>query len=226
MANLGNFTLGSTVYAMFTTVTTTGAPTVLAGTPVVSVYEDASDTQITAGVTLEVDADSVVGMNRITIVATAANGYEVGKFYNAVITTGTVGGTSVVGYVVASFTIEATNAPGVVAQGTLQSATASTAVLAAATSIANDQINASALAIVSGTGAPQIRSITDWVSGTDTATVSPNWTTTPDNTSGYQVILVPPAVTAAGSLPQVNVAEILANPLSVGGAAPASPIGI
>lgn len=225
MSALGNFTLGTTIYAKFTTVTTTGAPTQLAGTPVVSVYENDDNTQITSGVTLNVDEDGVTGLNQLVIVATAANGFQVGGFYDAVITTGTVGGTSVVGYTVANFTIEATNAVGVVAQGTLQSATASTAVLAAATSIANDQINASALAIVSGTGAPQIRSITDWVSASDTATVSPDWTTTPDNTSGYQLILVPPAITT-GTLPSVNVTQVLANPLSVGGVAPASPIGI
>jgi hypothetical protein len=110
MAHLGDFALETTVYAKFCTVTTTGAPTVLAGSPVVSVYENDDNTQITAGVTLNVDEDGVVGLNQLVIAATAANGYEVGKFYDAVITTGTVGGTSVVGYCVASFTIEATAA--------------------------------------------------------------------------------------------------------------------
>jgi hypothetical protein len=108
--HLGDFALETTVYAKFCTVTTTGAPTVLAGSPVVSVYENDDNTQITAGVTLNVDEDGVVGLNQLVIAATAANGYEVGKFYTAVITTGTVGGTSVVGYCVASFTIEATAA--------------------------------------------------------------------------------------------------------------------
>ena len=110
MAHLGDFALGTTVYAKFCTVTTTGAPTQLAGTPAVSIYENDDNTQITAGVTLTVDEDGVTGLNQLAIVASSGNGYEVGKFYDAVITTGTVGGTSVVGYVVASFTIEATAA--------------------------------------------------------------------------------------------------------------------
>ena len=48
MAHLGDFVLETTIYAKFCTVTTTGAPTVLAGTPVVSVYENDDNTQITA----------------------------------------------------------------------------------------------------------------------------------------------------------------------------------
>lgn len=100
--------LESTIYPRFTTrAFATGIPTVLAGTPVLSVYEENNDTQITAGVSVTVDYDSVVGLNQATIVATAANGYEAGKSYDVVITTGTVDGVSVVGEVVYSFTVEA-----------------------------------------------------------------------------------------------------------------------
>jgi hypothetical protein len=49
------------------------------------------------------------------------------------------------------------------------------------------------LTITGGTGSGQSRLITDWVSTTDTATVE-TWTTTPDNTSTYEVYR-----TAAGS---------------------------
>lgn len=95
--------LGDTYEFKFTTRTTTGAPTTLAGTPVISVYEENNLVQITAGITLTVDYDSVTGMNHVAVVATTGNGYEIGKYYNAVITTGTVGGTSVVGEVVGHF---------------------------------------------------------------------------------------------------------------------------
>jgi len=99
--------LADTIYMMFTTrAFATGIPTVLAGTPVVSAYENDSATQITAGITLGVSHDSVVGMNLLTIVATGANGYEADKDYNLVITTGTVGGVSVVGEVVGQFSIQ------------------------------------------------------------------------------------------------------------------------
>lgn len=108
--SMGDFALGTTIYKSFTTVTTTGAPTQLAGTPVLSVYENGGTTEITAGVSLTVDLDARTGLNLATIVATSGNGFEVGKFYDIVITTGTVGGTSVVGYVVASFSLEAGSA--------------------------------------------------------------------------------------------------------------------
>ena len=99
-------TLGETLYIAFTTrAFATGIPTVLAGTPVVSAYEDGSLTQITAGITLTVDFDGVVGLNMLAIVATGGNGYGTGQEYNMVITTGTVGGVSVVGEVVGQFSL-------------------------------------------------------------------------------------------------------------------------
>lgn len=88
----------------------TGIPTVLAATPVLSVLEGANATPITAGVSVSVDRASVVGLNEATIVATAANGYENGKTYSIYISTGTVGGVSVVGEIVGQFTIGASAA--------------------------------------------------------------------------------------------------------------------
>lgn len=114
-----DITLGDTFYAMFTTRSfSTGAPAQLAGTPVVSAYENESLTQITAGITLGVDHDSVTGLNLLTVVATSGNGYEAGKDYALVITTGTVGGVSVVGEVVAEFTIGRSAAAVDLANGT------------------------------------------------------------------------------------------------------------
>lgn len=106
MAYLGDFTLGETLDFRFTTVGTTGAPTTLAGTPVVSAYVGNSTTQITAGITLSVDFDGVTGLHNVRVVASGANGYAAQTNVDLVITTGTVGGTSVVGYVVGSFSIE------------------------------------------------------------------------------------------------------------------------
>lgn len=114
-----DITLADTFFAAFTTrAFATGIPTVLAGTPVVSAYEDAGLTQITAGITLGVDHDGVVGLNMLTVVATGANGYEAGKDYALVITTGTVGGVSVVGEVVAEFSIGRSAAAVDLANGT------------------------------------------------------------------------------------------------------------
>ena len=79
----------------------------LAGSQALSVLEEDNATPITGGVSVEVSRASVVGLNQATIVATGGNGYEVGKGYCVYISTGTVGGVSVVGEVVAQFTIEA-----------------------------------------------------------------------------------------------------------------------
>ena len=106
MSYIGDFRLAETFDTKFCTVTTTGAPTTLAGTPVISAYVGNSVTQITAGITLTVDFDSVTGLHNVRVVATGANGYATASNYQLVITTGTVGGTSVVGYVVAEFSIE------------------------------------------------------------------------------------------------------------------------
>ena len=103
-----DITLGETVYFNFTTrAFATGIPTVLAGSQALSVLEENNATPITAGVSVEVDRASVVGLNQATIVATGGNGYEVGKGYAVYISTGTVATVSVVGEVVAQFTIEA-----------------------------------------------------------------------------------------------------------------------
>jgi len=106
-----DITLEDTFYMDFTTrAFATGIPTVLAGTPVLSVLEENNATPITAGVSISVDRASVVGLNMATIVATAANGYEDGKGYSIYISTGTVGGVSVIGEVVGQFTIGKFNA--------------------------------------------------------------------------------------------------------------------
>lgn len=98
--------LGDTYYFKFTTRDfDTGAPQTLGGTPALSVYEENNLTQITAGITLTASYDSVTGLNDVAIVATSGNGYEVGKYYDVVITTGTVDTVSVVGEVVGHFRV-------------------------------------------------------------------------------------------------------------------------
>ena len=103
--NLGNIKQGDTLNFHFTTIGATGAPTILAGTPVLSVYKNGDPTQTTAGITLVVDFDTTTGLNQVEIVTTDAF-YTMGNDFSVIITTGTVGGTSVVGYVVGLFSIE------------------------------------------------------------------------------------------------------------------------
>lgn len=106
----GDIRLGDTIDIKFCTVTTTGAPTTLAGTPSVAAYVGNGTTEITAGITLTVDFDSRTGLNNVRVVATGGNGFAAATNVQLVITAGTVGGTSVVGYVVAEFSIEARSA--------------------------------------------------------------------------------------------------------------------
>lgn len=102
----GDFRLGDTFDVKFTTRQVSGAPTTLAGSPVISAYPGNSTTQLTAGITLTVDFDGVTGLHNIRVVASGGNGYASATDYALVITTGTVNSVSVVGEVVASFSIE------------------------------------------------------------------------------------------------------------------------
>ena len=110
--------LEETIYLDFTTRAATGVPTLFAGSPVLSVLEENNVTPITSGVSVSVSRASVAGLNMATIVATAANGYELGKGYSVYISAGTVGGVSVIGEKVAEFTIGASSATQDLANGT------------------------------------------------------------------------------------------------------------
>lgn len=103
----GDIHLGDTIDIKFvTTAAATGAPTTLSGVPVISAYVDNSTTELTAGITLTVDFDTRTGLNNVRVVASSGNGYTASTNVQLVITTGTVGGTSAVGYVVGSFSID------------------------------------------------------------------------------------------------------------------------
>lgn len=112
MSYRGDFDTSAVIYGKFTTFRpSTGAAFTLGGTPALSVYKDNSTTQSTTGVTLTVDFDSVTGLHHFAI-DTSADGtfYSAGSFFDVVITTGTVDSVSVVGTVVASFTIRKVSA--------------------------------------------------------------------------------------------------------------------
>lgn len=107
----GDIRLGDTIDLKFTTRSfSTGAPTTLAGSPSIAAYPNNSTTEITAGITLTVDFDTRTGLHNVRVVATSGNGYATATNYDLVITAGTVGGVSVVGEVIGSFSIEARSA--------------------------------------------------------------------------------------------------------------------
>src|SRR5215468_6716911 len=107
MSYLGDFVVSQIVDLKFTTVNTSGVPTTLSGSPAISVYKANNTTESTAGVTLTVDFDSRTGLNHVRIDTSAdTTFYAIDNDYQVVITTGTVSGSSVVGYVVGEFSIK------------------------------------------------------------------------------------------------------------------------
>ena len=69
--------------------------------------------------------------------------------------------------------------------GTVVTASSSTVTLL--TSATTGQLVGSVVYISSGTGSGQLRAITAWDGSTKIASISPNWSTTPDGTSSYVV---------------------------------------
>jgi len=107
MINLGDRAAGSTIHCKITTVANTGAPSAWTGTPAISVYKDGGTVESTAGVTITNDFDGRTGMHHFAIDLSAdATFYAAGSDFDVVITSGTVNGVSVVGYVIAHFTID------------------------------------------------------------------------------------------------------------------------
>lgn len=79
-------------------------PTTLAGSPVVSVYKNNSVTQTTTGVTLSVDFDGITGCHNVRV-DTSADGtfYAAGSSFQLIVTTGTIGAESLIGFVIDQF---------------------------------------------------------------------------------------------------------------------------
>jgi hypothetical protein len=72
--------------------------------------------------------------------------------------------------------------------GTAQAGAASTITLDAGASATNNIYQDCMVLITGGTGANQVRAIQSYVGSTKVATIFPNWTTNPDNTSTFTVI--------------------------------------
>ncbi len=93
---------------------------------------------------------------------------------------------------------------GIIDQGTAQAATSTTLQLRAAASFANDEIIGATCIITGGsTGVGQSRTVTDYVSSSDTATVDA-WTTTPTGTIEYKCYGTAPSQSGS-SLTQADI---------------------
>lgn len=113
-----DYQLEDTIYLPFTTrAFATGIPTALVS-GVIDIYENVTATPIITAETLTVSLNGHAGFNVITVAATAASGFEVGGSYTAILDAGTVDSVSVIGEVVAHFTIDASAAAQDLANGT------------------------------------------------------------------------------------------------------------
>jgi len=96
----------ATLNFKFSTHKSDGTPITLGGTPALSVYKANSTTQSNVGVTLTVDFDSVIGLHNVLIDLSADAFYATANDYSVVITAGSVNSVSVVGTVLAHFSIQ------------------------------------------------------------------------------------------------------------------------
>jgi hypothetical protein len=115
------------------------------------------------------------------------------------------------------FLVTAADIPAILEAGTAQAGAAGTITLDAQASAVNSTYVDEWIMITAGTGIGQTRVIGVYNGTTKVATVVPNWTTTPDATSVYQIIPAARvdvaawagnAVTASGGNPDVNVESI------------------
>ena len=103
--HLGDYSTGSTVFFMFTTVGSSGAPTALSSGGV-TVYRNSSTVANATGLTLTADFGGVTAQNHVAVgmISTSAF-YEPGNTYMAVVSSGSVGGQSIAGYEVGRWTV-------------------------------------------------------------------------------------------------------------------------
>ena len=109
---LGDFKEDGDLFHKFSTrAFSTGIPTTLAGSPVLSVYKDegGAATEKTTAETyfdLDVDHDSIAGFHNVRMDLSGDAFFATGADYSVVITVGTVGGVNVFGETLFTFSIE------------------------------------------------------------------------------------------------------------------------
>lgn len=106
MSYRGDIVPGQTLNFKFTTVTASGAGVIFTGSPALVAYKDTSTASTTAGITLTASFGGITGSNHVSI-NTGADGtfYSAGSDFMVMISAGTAGGVSVVGYNVGEFSI-------------------------------------------------------------------------------------------------------------------------
>lgn len=184
-------------------------------------YPTGSATQITAGVTDTgtTEFDAFVGLNRLTIVATAANGYAAGSDYDCVVTGVTMNGDATV-VTVFSFSIEnrALTKGLIKARGLAGAGSASATVeLGAAAVSADDQFNTMTFWDVT-TGEKYC--VTDTINSSDQIIVYPNPRTAIGTSDVWRILVESPCspvdfeAAVANALDDKNLGAFTANAMA------------
>ncbi len=93
----------------------------------------------------------------------------------------------------------------IIRASTAQAGAAGTITLDASASATNDLYNDCLILTTGGTGASQVRRITDYVGSTKVASVTPNWITTPDATTTFAILPAGYSILASDALSTVVV---------------------
>lgn len=188
MRYLGDYPASATLVEFYfnTKNATTAAPITLAGSPTLAIYRNGGTTQFTSGSALTVDFDGVTGLHRVVIdLTSSATNYAPGGEIVVTLATGTVDGVSVVGQVLASFSIQRLQ-PSILGQGVLVAGTTSSLTLAGSTAVGIVP-NQAGILITSGAGRGQFKALATVNTGTGVCTPATNFTTAP-GTASYIIV--------------------------------------
>jgi hypothetical protein len=156
----------------------------------------------------------------------SSGGVEVGSFQANAITATAIASDAITAAKIADSAIDRTTFAvdtglRTIRSGTAQAGAAGTITLDASAAATTDFYDGDLIYTTGGTGVGQVRIITAYNGTTKVATITPNWATTPDNTTTYAVL---PAghvnLTAiAGAVLSTTTAQIGANAVQAGGTA-------
>lgn len=170
MSYRGDFRAGTTIHLLFNTRDATGAPASLGGSPTsLVVYKNNSTTQSGAGVTFTGNFDGVTGLNLVSIdTSSDTSFYTVGGRFSVVLDNGVISGISVVGAIVADFTLSALAfgrdalVVGTVASGATTTVIPISLLFPNTAEATNDHFNGRYITFVTGALAGQSSDITDY----------------------------------------------------------------
>lgn len=215
---------GETIQINFATLDTTGAPVTLSSGATV-VKRSNSDTTFTTGMTLTLDkrvagGTALTGHHVVDIVTTDQSKYIPGYDYEVYISAGTAASISKVGVPVGMFRIADPIRYGILDSGIAAAVTASTIDLRSGHGLTSNHMPCTIVVWNATTGSKSKQTRTGTSISSDTLTIDPNWTTTPDGAGtvlSYDVYATPPSTTAQEArLAELDQANLPADVAAIG----------